>query len=55
VGVRSRNALGVGVGNVWFDSERARSATDYGVTSTDQQDVVELAGADTSFAGLRFG
>lgn len=52
-GIKNRTAIGSGVGNIWFDREAARFRTDYGLTYTDQEDVVEAAGADGGFAGIR--
>ncbi len=52
-GIRNRIALAAGVGNLWFDREEARFRTDYGLTFTDQEDVVEVPGRAGSFVGLR--
>ena len=52
-GIQNRTAVAAGVGNVWFEREGARLRTDYGVTYTDQEDVVEVPGTAGSFAGLR--
>ena len=52
-GIRNRTAFAAGVGNVWLDTEGARFRTDYGLTLTDQEDVVEAAGSAGSFGGLR--
>ena len=53
-GVRNRTAIAAGVGNSWFDRQEARWRTDYGVTYTDQKDLVELPGQGGGFLGLRF-
>jgi putative salt-induced outer membrane protein YdiY len=53
-GVKNR-VVGVGgVGNVWFDDETAHFKTDYGITYTDQEDVVENMAVDDGFFGFRF-
>lgn len=52
-GVKNRTAVAAGVGNSWFDREEARWRTDYGVTYTDQEDLVELPGQGGGFLGLR--
>ncbi len=44
-----------GVGNNWKDTDDMKFSTFYGVTFTKQEDVIELAGVDDSFAGLRAG
>lgn len=53
-GVKNRTAIGAGVGNVWFDRPEARFRSDYGLTYTDQEDLVEVPGSGGGFAGLRF-
>lgn len=52
-GFDDRTAVQAGLGNVWHDTEDLKFRTDYAVTWTDQQDVVEVPGADTSFLGAR--
>lgn len=52
-GVKNRTAVAAGVGNSWFDREEARWRTDYGVTYTDQEDLVEPPGQGGGFLGLR--
>lgn len=52
-GIKNRTTLAAGVGNVWFEGERARLRTDYGLTHTDQEDVVVSPGEGGGFAGLR--
>lgn len=52
-GIKNRSSLAAGAGNVWFDRDEARFRTDYALTYTDQEDVVELPGSGGSFAGLR--
>jgi putative salt-induced outer membrane protein YdiY len=53
-GIENRYAGFGGVGNRWWDEEDLKFRTDYGVTFTKQEDVVEVAGTDDTFAGLRF-
>jgi len=52
-GIKNRYSGGGGVGNIWVDKEKMTWRTDYGVTYTDQEDVVDNPMVDSSFAGLR--
>jgi hypothetical protein len=52
-GIRNRYSVSGGVGNLWVDKEKIRWRTDYGVTYTDQEDVVKDPSVDESFGGLR--
>ena len=52
-GIENRYAAVAGVGNRWWDNEDFKFRTDYGVTFTKQEDVVEVPGVDDTFAGLR--
>jgi hypothetical protein len=52
-GIKNRYSGSGGVGNLWVDKEKIRWRTDYGVTYTDQEDVVVNPTVDSSFAGLR--
>jgi len=54
-GIDNRYLGEAGIGNTWIDNDRMLWKTTYGVTYTDQTDVVEVPGATTSFAGLRLG
>jgi putative salt-induced outer membrane protein YdiY len=54
-GIDSRWTLGTGVGNAWVDTERMRFKTDYGVTYTNQTDVVPDPRVADSYAGLGAG
>lgn len=49
-GIDNRYFGGVGLGNVWFDTDSAKFRTDYGLTVT-RQDGVD--GLEDTFAGLR--
>lgn len=51
-GIKNRTRIGAGVGNTWFEDNTAHFRTDYGLTYTDQEDVVD-AGGDNAFAGIR--
>jgi len=53
-GIKNRTSAFGGVGNVWFEDETAHFRTDYGVTYTDQEDVVENPAIDNAFVGARF-
>jgi putative salt-induced outer membrane protein YdiY len=52
-GVKNRYSGSGGVGNIWVDKEKMSWRTDYGVTYTDQEDVVDNPMVDSSFAGVR--
>ena len=52
-GIKNRVSAIVGVGNIWFDREGAHFRTDYGLTYTDQEDLVENPAVDDAFLGLR--
>jgi putative salt-induced outer membrane protein YdiY len=53
-GVDNRYSAVGGIGNIWADTDRRKFRTDYAVTMTKQEDVVEVPGVDDTFAGLRF-
>lgn len=53
-GIDNRYAVEGGVGNVWFDEEDHKFRTLYGVTYTDQEDVVPDPTVDDTFAGAKF-
>ena len=51
-GIRNRTSARAGVGNVWFDDDRARFSTDYGLTVTREEPVVFVPGEEEeTFAG----
>jgi putative salt-induced outer membrane protein YdiY len=52
-GIDNRYTAVGGVGNIWVDSETVKFRTDYAVTFTRQDDVVDIADMDDSFLGLR--
>jgi len=54
-GIDSRTLLALGGGNTWVDSDRTRFATDYALTYTFEEDVVQNPFTDSDFAGVRFG
>lgn len=54
-GVANRYFAVGGIGHVWFDGEDASFQTDYGLTYTRQEDVIEDPRADDSFLGLQLG
>lgn len=51
-GIQNRLVAAAGLGNVWFDNDDAKFQTDYGLTFTDQEDLV---GGSESFAGAQLG
>jgi hypothetical protein len=53
-GIENRYVAEGGVGNVWYDTDKIKFHTNYGVTYTDQEDVIEDPTIDDSFAGVRF-
>ena len=53
-GIKNRTQIVGGVGHLWYDNEEGHFRTDYGVTYTDQENVVGPPASDT-FAGLRLG
>jgi Protein of unknown function, DUF481 len=52
-GISSRVVMSAGAGNIWSDTERFRFKTDYGVTYTFQEDVVENPAVKSNFPGAR--
>jgi len=52
-GIDSRLLFGVGAGNTWADNDKVTFKTDYGVTVTHQNDVVENPTLSDVFGGLR--
>lgn len=53
-GIENRYVVEAGVGNVWFDRDTLKFKTNYGITYTDQEDVVPTPGVDETFLGARF-
>jgi putative salt-induced outer membrane protein YdiY len=53
-GIENRYIAEAGVGNIWINEERIKFRTEYGVTFTDQEDVVEIAGDSDNWLGARF-
>jgi putative salt-induced outer membrane protein YdiY len=51
-GIQDRYTVSGGVGNIWFDSETFSFRTNYGISYTDQQDIVEIPLVESSFAGV---
>lgn len=54
-GIRDRYTGTAGLGNLWVDRERFMFRTNYGLSYTDQTDVVEVPGADRSYPGALVG
>lgn len=54
-GIESRFVVALGAGTQWIDTDRTEFHTDYALTWTFQQDVVENPDLATSFGGLRLG
>lgn len=53
-GIDSRLLIATGAGNVWVDRDDFRFKTDYGVTYTFQDDVVQDPFLSSNFPGVRF-
>lgn len=53
-GIDSRMLIATGAGNVWVDRDDFRFKTDYGVTYTFQDDVVQDPFLSSNFPGVRF-
>jgi putative salt-induced outer membrane protein YdiY len=52
-GINNRYAGAGGVGNIWVDRETVKFRTDYSITYTKQENVVEDPGFDDTFTGAR--
>lgn len=52
-GIQNRYAAFGGVGNIWFDTETIKWRTDYALTATKQEDVIEQPDLDDTFLGVR--
>lgn len=52
-GIESRFLVAAGGGNTWMDNPRTRLKTDYGLTYTFQNDVVENPFTSANFPGVR--
>jgi hypothetical protein len=52
-GIDSRFLVAAGAGNAWAEKERLHFKTDYGITYTFQEDVVENPFTKTNFPGAR--
>ena len=52
-GFDNRTSVVGGMGNIWIDEERSTFRTGYGISYTVQDDIVDVAGSDDSFAGLQ--
>ena len=52
-GIENRFIAAGGIGNLWFNTDVTKWRTDYSLTYTDQEDVVEDPGFDGSFWGVR--
>ena len=54
-GIRNRYTGTAGVGNIWYDKEKIFFRTNYGLSYTDQEDVIEVPGLDRSYPGVLLG
>lgn len=52
-GIKDRISVVGGLGQLWFDDGDSHFRTDYGLTYTDQTDVVETPGSSDGFLGVR--
>jgi len=53
-GVQNRYETSGGIGNVWRDTDRAKFRTDYALSYTREDDVIQAPGVKDTFAGFRF-
>jgi len=54
-GIKNRyNGFG-GVGNVWVDTETVKFRTDYAISYTKQDDLIDVPGVSDDFVGVRVG
>jgi putative salt-induced outer membrane protein YdiY len=53
-GIENRYLAEGGVGNTWRDTKELKLKTTYGLTYTDQEDVVDDPSKDDTFLGVRF-
>ncbi|HKB08394.1 MAG TPA: DUF481 domain-containing protein [Candidatus Polarisedimenticolia bacterium] len=53
-GIENRYEAAAGVGNIWVSSERAKFRTDYALSYTKEEDVVEAPDVKKTFGGFRF-
>jgi putative salt-induced outer membrane protein len=53
-GVQDRYEAIGGIGNVWVDTDRAKFRTDYALSYTKENDVIQSPGVNDTFAGFRF-
>ena len=53
-GVQNRYEAAGGIGTVWRDTDRTKFRTDYALSYTREDDVIQAPGVKDSFAGLRF-
>lgn len=54
-GIQNRYNAVAGVGHVWFDTDDRKFRTDYALTYTDQESVIEDPTVSDTFAGIRLG
>jgi len=52
-GYESKLSVVGGIGNMWIDNERTRLKSDYGLTFTAQNDVIEDPDKSSTFGGIR--
>jgi putative salt-induced outer membrane protein YdiY len=52
-GIRNRTTVGGGVGNIWIDVPRRNWRTDYALTGTKEDDVVEPPDFNNTYGGAR--
>ena len=52
-GIQNRYSAAAGVGNLWFNTDHMKFRTDYALTWTSQEDVIEDPDFDDKFTGVR--
>jgi hypothetical protein len=53
-GIDSRSNVFGGVGNIWYDGEKTKFSTNYGLSYVDQQDEIDDPETDDSYPAVRF-
>jgi hypothetical protein len=53
-GIENRTSVFGAVGNIWYDTEKTKFATTYGMSWVDQQDEVDDPETDDTYAAVRF-
>ena len=52
-GIQNRTVVSAGMGNLWIDRSKLSYRTSYGISNTDQNDVVKTPNVETRYFGLQ--